>query len=249
MANELQKTNTGIALFSAQEIAELIDENLGGRLDASALDSVKMPAGGGTTWSVPTIDGDVDQKVLEGVIIHMSYQNAYWPVGLDESGGGTPPDCVSRDSIFGVGTPGGDCGKCPLNQFKSKGAGKACKNTMTLFLTQPDNILPIKVVLPPTSIGETKKYLQRLTGLGAGHYKVISMLTLVKTKNDAGIAYSEVDIKAKVINPGGATKREKIMLDEATIRGIEEYRAAIKPALIRLQTEAADYMEAETADN
>src|SRR5690606_20046028 len=79
------------------ELAEIISANLGGEgITQFDLDRVRIPAGGSTMWSVPTLDGEEETRVLEGIIIHFTTPRAYWKTPFDESGGGTPPDC-SRD--------------------------------------------------------------------------------------------------------------------------------------------------------
>jgi hypothetical protein len=35
------------------------------------------------------------------------------------TGGNSPPDCGSFDGETGIGDPGGECKRCPLNQFGS----------------------------------------------------------------------------------------------------------------------------------
>lgn len=230
MKNELATQETAM-IMSAQEISDVIETNLGGQLDINMLDKTKVPSGGGTLWTIPTIDGDIDVKTIEGVLIFRKRQNAYWPNGL-EDGGSTPPQCASRDGQYGVGNPGGQCASCPLNQFGSKGDGKACKNSMLLFIKQDAAILPLVVQLPPTSITIATKYLMRLSSVGVKYYEIISQLSLVKTKNDSGIAYSILDIKPKK----GADDK-MIRMTKEQLAGVEEYRNALLPSLQNIHTE------------
>lgn len=223
----------------------LIQENMDGHLDVGSLDRIKMPPAGITSWSVPTLDGEESVKAIEGIIIHKQPQNAYWS-GDISTGAGVPPDCVSRDAITGIGTPGGDCATCPYNQFGSDGKGKACKNILILYLLQPNKILPSAIFLPPTSIPVVKKYLVKLTCAGIPFYSVISQLKLEKVKNADGIEYSKVVISTKQINPEGKTDAQRVMLPQETITKIKEYRASIIPALSAVEIVSTDYyVEAE----
>lgn len=231
--------------ITAQDIRDLIDVNLGGQLDAMSLDRIKIPAGGGVHWTVPSLDGEDVTKALEGVIVYISYQNAYWSQTMEESGGGTPPDCSAMDATHGVGNPGGLCATCPLNQFGSDtggGRGKECKNMLMLFLQQEGNILPMVVALPPTSLKIVKKYFLRMTSAGIPYFGVVSRLELVKTKNEKGIEYSVVDVKTKQLREG-ETSADRIKLDPSTLAGVESYRAALIPALSSISVEYSDITE------
>jgi len=58
-----------------------------------------------------------------------------------------------------------DCQSCPLNEFGSKGNGKACKNTVRLAIVPADaneNTVPFIMDLAPTS---TTPFLKVLRGL------------------------------------------------------------------------------------
>ncbi len=252
----MAKTSTtkALTLVSAKDVRALVETNQGGRLDASQLDRIRIPAGGALAWEVPTLDGEESYKEIEGVIVHITYQNAYWATGIDESGGGTPPDCAAIDAKTGLGNPGGDCAVCPLNQWGSdqRGSkGKACKNLMILFIQQPGAILPMAVILPPTSIKAAKKYFMRLTSAGIPYYAAVSVLSLEKAKNENGIAYSTLAIKPKRLHEDAPTAAERIMLDEATIKQIEQFRKVIVPALdaVDIATDAIVDDEGDTTDD
>ncbi|MFA5378732.1 MAG: hypothetical protein WC455_23475 [Dehalococcoidia bacterium] len=228
----MDENNQLMVISSNVNIAEIIAENMGGgQLDVFNLDRIKIPAGGGTSWSVPTLEGEVDMKALEGVIVHICYQNAYWAQSMEESGGGTPPNCVARDAKIGEGDPGGFCVNCALNKFGSDGKGKSCKNMLLIFLLQRDALLPVVLTLPPTSLKPAKNYLLRLTAASKHYYDVISSFTLLKDKNDAGIAYSVADVK-KIGD-----------IDEAGLKKIKEYRDALLPVLQAVSVQQGDIAE------
>ena len=50
-----------IMTMDPSEIKDIMAENMGGeQLSVSDLTIIKVPSGGGTTWSIPAIDGDID---------------------------------------------------------------------------------------------------------------------------------------------------------------------------------------------
>jgi len=65
--------------------------------------------------------------------------------------------------ITGVGSPGGKCVDCPMNKWGSaiNGNGKACKERRTLFLLTEHSNMPIRLSVPPGSLGAVKKVLVR----------------------------------------------------------------------------------------
>jgi hypothetical protein len=175
------------------EIKDAIVANLGeSRVTAGELDRIKIPPGGGTSWTVEGLDGEETLKELSGIIVAWRDTRVYWSVPMEESAGSAPPDCSSLDARIGVGKPGGDCLRCPLAQFGSDdgGVGQACKLVRQLFLVRENNLLPVVVHLPPSSIKPAKQYLMRLASLGVPTYHVVTNIGLEKTKNQQGIAYS-----------------------------------------------------------
>lgn len=234
----MAKENT--ALAKKEEVGFLILENPGAAIEALRsnlegealspmdLDRVVIPAGGGTTWAVPTLDGEDVTQTIVGVIVGVQNCRAYW--AQDFGGAGTPPDCVSEDNAVGVGNPGGRCQVCPFAEFgsDSRGKGQACKQIKRLFLLRPESMLPLVVTLPPTSIRPATRYLLRLAGGGLKYQAVVTKITLEKDKNTDGIAYS----KAVFALAG--------KLDPAQASAMEDYTRSLGPLLKRPVT-AADY--------
>jgi hypothetical protein len=227
--------NYAVVKADMTQLAETIRENLGGtQIDIFQLDRVKVPSGGGTTWEVPDLlaeGGSISTKNLEGVIIYFSDGNGYWDKPYD--GNNTPPVCVSEDGLVGISEMpglGGDCSTCPLNQFGSeikpdgtKGKGKACKNMRRLFMVRQGNILPLLLVVPPTSLKAIRQYFLRLAGAGVPYYGVTTKLTLTKAKSDGGIDYAEiVPALGAQLGPEEAAK-------------IKQFKEAITPALKRVR--------------
>ena len=154
---EAVKKETAISPFvifqtEIADIREAMNVNVGdGGLNATDLERIKIPAGGGTAWTIQGLDGEEMLKELSGIIIAWRDTRAYWSVPMEESDGNMPPDCYSLDARTGEGKPGGNCHKCPNAEFGSgsKGEGQACKLVRQLFLVREDNLLPEIVTCRP----------------------------------------------------------------------------------------------------
>lgn len=191
-------------LDADSNVAELVASNLAGEsISEFDLDQVKVPTGGGTRWSLPTLSGDIESEEITGIIMHVGKRRQYWSSGEPT---GAPPECHSRDMLKGIGKPGGDCEACPNNQFGSgkNGSGKACKETRSLFLIREKDQLPIVVNIPPGSLKNVKQYLMRLP---APYFQVITRLTLKTEKNGQGIKFSTVVPQMVTQLPGESVPR------------------------------------------
>ena len=108
--------NDGFAVLANQDVLNeaLADDCQG--LEFS-FDRVKLPAGGGTAFEIPSADGEDSEmaKDITGVIVynHPAYYHDKY------NGGSNPPDCGSFDGVSGIGNPGGSCQNCPYNKFGS----------------------------------------------------------------------------------------------------------------------------------
>lgn len=172
----------------------VITENLGGSgIQLSDLARVVVPGSGGTTWSVPGLDGDQDTKEIVGIIVYTTEQNAFWSKSIDDSPN-SPPDCWSKDGRIGIGIPGGSCRVCAKKLWKSdsKGRGKACRDMRPLFVLTDGKFIPMVISTPKMSLSPLRKYLNRLTGAGIPYYGVITKFTLKQEKNMDGIKYAEM---------------------------------------------------------
>lgn len=205
------------------ELQEALEVNSGGqRISPFDLDVVKLPSQGMTIWSIPDlIEGEINTKTIEGIVILQRGIRSYWAMGLDEkdSGGSSPPDCSSQDGVTGFGLPTGhpdlepqqydadgqprpmeayrgqfECAACPLAAFGSakKGNGQACKQNKLLFVLTPESSLPIVIKVPPSSLKPVQSFMLRLSGKGIPMYGVVIGLSLKKVQNSTGIDYSEI---------------------------------------------------------
>jgi hypothetical protein len=214
-----------------EALSEVLVENLGttGR-GASDLDRIRVPAGGGTRWQVPTASGTEDPQELVGIIAAWQDRKVYWREQIEDGGGGNPPDCHSEDLVMGIGDPGVPCKTCEFNQFGSavKGEGKACKDIRLLFIVRPGDFLPLIVSVPPSSLANVRRYFTRLAGQGLPYYGVVSSLRLGQTKNNTGIAYSE--ILPAAVGP----------VDPESLGRIKVYAQAIRATFASVEVEAGD---------
>lgn len=200
MANEVAKVVEGsyqLAKIDPAELRAIFRDNVGSEgVGAFDLPRVKIPAAGGLSWTVPTLEGDVSAKTVRGIIVHQRDVRSYWPEKFGESPPGTPPACSSEDGIVGVGTPGGVCAECPLNQWGSAGEGKkgkACRQVKLIFMVREEEFMPMVLVLAPTSIPATKKYFLLLSSRALPYHGVVTEFTLERAQSSGGIAYSKAN--------------------------------------------------------
>lgn len=218
------------------DVATILRENVSGNLSAFDFDRLRVPAGGGTSWEVPTLDGIKSEPFVEGVIVHFTDPRAYWAQEFE--GGNVPPDCSSDDGVVGVGQPGGACAKCALAQFGSdvreksgktvQGRGQACKQMRQLFLLTAAARLPYVLMAPPTSLNNLRKYFLRLASAATPFYGVVTRLALASDKNADGIKYSLIEPTMTArLTPGEVEK-------------IRAYQSAIRGAMAHATASAAD---------
>lgn len=207
-------------------IASAIHENLGGEeIGPGDLDRIKIPSGGGTSWTVPTLAGDEDVKEFAGVIVGFKTVRSFWE--KEFSGESNPPDCFSDDGATGNGAPGGTCARCPLNTWGSgKANEKACKERRLVFILRPGDFLPVVVSLPPASIAPFKKYLMRLSSQGVAYYSAVTRFALERDKNSGGIVFSKVEIALSHL------------LEANQVESIKAYAETIRPMLARVRDDA-----------
>lgn len=198
-----------LATDSIDGMMQIMKENLGpaGTLNISDLTRITIPAGGGTAWQIPNpIAGSKPKNVdaLDIVIVAFKDQKAFWKESVDDTGGGSSPDCRSLDMIHGVGDPGGFCNggtdsqpePCPFNVFGSanegEGAGKACKDLRFLFFLEGKSRLPKLLVVPPTSLKAMKRFFISLAENEIPHYGVVTRLELEADKNNNNVKFSKI---------------------------------------------------------
>lgn len=182
--------NYAIANFNADDAAEEL-EGLG----SISLDVIKIPAGGGIMFEIPSGDPENPDvaKEIEGVIVWHHPVNTYW--SKEFTGEDAMPDCVSLDGKVGKDMHSErmiNCSTCQLNQFGSKGAGKACRNSHRLYILRQGDALPLILSVPPSSLKTLKEYIaKRIIARNKRTACVITKIALKKAQSSGGITYSQ----------------------------------------------------------
>lgn len=196
-------------------LKEIVQANLGGggasRFD---LDRITIPAGGGTMWTVPSLEGPKGMASIKGIVLDCRQSRAYWSRPMEDSGG-TEPDCRSNDSLTGQGDPGGPCESCPHSQWGSdpKGEGQACKLKQNMLVLPEDSVLPIALDLPPSSIREWRKFALQLVKYRRPFWSAV-----------IAIGLKQVD---KPVRHSVATFQVVTMLDEKETAAIVAYKDSL----------------------
>lgn len=183
--------NEGFAVLANQNVLNeaLADDCQG--LEFS-FDRVKLPAGGGTAFEIPSTEGKDSEmaKDITGVIVYNHPAYAYYHDKY--TGGNNPPDCGSFDGVNGIGNPGGNCQNCPYNKFGSgDGQSKLCKNKRMLYVLREGELFPITISLPTGSLKSFTNYVKSQLSRGRKLNQVVTKITLKKATNASGIAFSQ----------------------------------------------------------
>jgi hypothetical protein len=220
-----------IMTIDPTELREIIRENVGDQLSRLDLPTVRVPTAGGTSWTVPDVAGEATEKTLRGIAIYQTVARGYWAESFDNSGGGTPPSCYSNDGRTGVGRPGGECKKCPLNQWGSDprgGNGKAFREMRLIFMLRENTVLPMVVVMPPTSIKQAREYFTGLAMRPLHYFGVMTEIGLSQERNKTGIKYSKATFK---------------MVEEfkpEQVARLKAYREALLPTVAELREQGVE---------
>ena len=180
----------------------IIRENLKNQpLSYGLFDVVKSPSGGATVFEVPGLAGAEAEKELVGIVLDYTTPRAYWDT--PDPVEGTPPACMSRDSL--ISQDGKICARCPYNSFGSKDGesnAKACKESVLLFLLRPQSIMPLLVRVPVTSKPRFLRYMTRLVGTLTPLNGVVTKITLEKATSKAGKPYALFNFEAiSILSP------------------------------------------------
>jgi hypothetical protein len=181
------------------EIAALLDQEMDG-LQLPPPPRIKVPAGGGITFEIPTEDpNDPDSlKEVVGVILFHHPVNRWYATGMDEATEeDRMPDCWSVDGKAAKDKVGATkfCEGCPLNEWGSGegGRGKACANRHRLYVLTEQAALPYILELPPTSMKNLSPYIYSLVmNRKRPSWSVLTKITLKKAQSRDGITYSEL---------------------------------------------------------
>ncbi len=175
-------------------------------------------------FSVPGLGGDEAEKELTGIILDYTTPRAYWDT--PDPVEGTPPVCMSRDSM--ISEDGKPCAHCAFNDFGSKdgeSSAKACKESVLLYLLRPNTILPLLVRVPVTSKPRFLKYATRLLSSMTPLNSVVTKITLEKATSKAGKPYALFKFEAV----GALSPEEAAHVKEYARRFMEMADAADLP--------------------
>ncbi len=230
---EVQITPPLPTLPPVLEVQSLISDNLGGRtLDPSLLERITLPSGGGLSFTLPTLEGEEDLRSFDAVMLYYTTQRTYWSSPF--TGEDKLPDCSSMDGVTGVGNPGGACHEChyslwhshvldkaaPNGPVRPSGSNaKACKETRTVFLLRPGELLPLALSVPPSSLTPFGQYVQRLSRGRLRYSAVLTRFSLLRVKNDSGIEYARLHLAVADY------------LDDAEAHWMGEYGALLRGVL------------------
>lgn len=188
-------SETAVIEYGAQSanLAQMLAEEMDGL--TLSFDRIKIPAGGGLAYEVPSDNPDSPDMVKEfsAVIlyhppVHVHYKEKY-------TGGNTPPDCASINGHTGIEAETGEvkaCAECPNNKFGSgENGAKACKQKRRIYILRAGEALPIILSLPTGSLADFSKYITRLLSKGSKSNAVVTKFSLKKAQNAGGISYSQ----------------------------------------------------------
>jgi hypothetical protein len=121
-----------------------------------------VPAGGGTTFSVPTLDGEQDMKELVGIIAFVQPGRSWWQVSMEESGGGSAPDCSSTDGVTGTKSETARLQVTTSSAAPARAAARTARRRVVCSAPAGRRAATV-ISVPPTSLKPLKSYLMRLT--------------------------------------------------------------------------------------
>lgn len=192
-----------------EDMTEAIHENLaGGSLSLRHLTRIQMPAAGSTVWQVPTAEGEKNEAAITGIVILQQPRRVYYEKSMNEADGeNNRPDCFSNDAKVGYGVrfkgeqPSAmDCADCPLAKFGPNGERPRCQLRRNLYVLREDDVMPVVVDLPPTSIKNVENYMASLIQTGTRYSHAVTEISLQKATSKGGNgarqnAYSEAIFK------------------------------------------------------
>lgn len=234
---EMQATFNIPALVCPEEVKKIIAENLAG-MGEQRFDKINMPSGGGIAFTIIDEDGKEEPaKDLKCILLDKFPFKAWYIRSFEEKGEGDIgiPDCFSADNIHGsgcreAGIPEGQlCEMCSKGQWGSNrkgGRGKDCADKIRIHFVLEENAFPKYIDAPPTSVGNVKDYLKRLSNKMNLFYGVVTNISLEKDKNDTGITYP----KATFAKAANLTREERAKM--------KDYIEALLPSMRKITRES-----------
>src|SRR5262249_27223102 len=154
--------------------------------------------------------GEEPQRQLVGVLVYVNPHRAYW--SHEFSGVGTPPDCVSADTITGVGDPGGTCLLCPHSRYQN-GEAPACRLTADCVFFQPGELLPTVLTASPTSVPIVEKYVLALIKRGLRYSDTVTTFGLERVTGRGGTCSRRLTAtRSAVLEPPQRQRMREIVM-------------------------------------
>lgn len=201
-------------------LIELMEENnmAGEKFGFADLPKAKMPLGGATKFTIESITGEELAASIEGVLVFYGKAGVLW--GSEQSKEGSKPvlktedliDAVQVSDDFGdldqaaidecfthqdeAGRNHYDWRKLPYNQWGSgKNGGKRCKEQRLLCILRKDDVAPVFLRVPPSSVTNVSSFLRKLMIQARKPiYQSIVKLSLEAAENSQGTSYAKVVI-------------------------------------------------------
>jgi len=199
---------------------DIIKGNLayGECFDTRDLQRIPWPSGGALVFE------GVPGGSPTGVIIAQRVTREMYPRSFDESGGKDRPYCSSDNGINGQlnygdgdnvslrkeiaeqGRPTGECRTCQFARFIVKNGRNImlCSERRELVMIAHGFNMPIRLSIPPSSVGITKKFLINLC---RPLNSVVVSIGLQKAQSKSGIKYSEAVFSVEKVLEGDEQKR------------------------------------------
>lgn len=204
------------ALAQVSNLGDVIKANIGEQgISMFSLERIKVGSGESTAFTVTDELGTKQKPLIEFEAVLCSHkgQRGWWAQSMEQTGGGSPPDCSSTDLVHGYGFNGNaegtvgewKCASCPKNQWGSarpkNGApqkGKDCREVKAVLLLRKgreQHIFPSLMIIPPGSLMAFQKYMTALCSQALPYYALLHKFSLVSSKSDGGITYPMLRIE------------------------------------------------------
>jgi hypothetical protein len=172
MSTELAKQDENVALAISGDVGAMFgDQGFQMPVDAP-IPEIKILREV-TQFELP--GGDLKKEFI-GNIVHWHNANQYWKTSFEDRGpeDSPVPNCLSSDGFKADELDSEEydkqsilCSDCPQNQFGSaaNGDGKACQNTIRMYVLLDGHVVPCLLKAPPTSLGKKEGLTPFLTNV------------------------------------------------------------------------------------
>ena len=181
--------NTLVTQYSPEESMAIIRES-GGDFRMWDFPRAHAPAQGTSFMFKNTPVEPEDDKVIRGVIVGWITTRAYYQQEYGK-GDTTAPDCYAPNGTFGVGTPGGECAKCPLGQWDGENRPK-CGTSNLILLLRENSIVPVVVQVSRGSLAAFRKYRMGMIDFGGFMYRNVTEVRLEKARARGGTEFAQM---------------------------------------------------------